>query len=81
MKDISKIPEFLCDMCGSPMELTKLVGTKQSGRKYRQRWFRCIACGYEKKVYSWGFCEEVIEPRQAIGDINKMFKKEEDART
>jgi hypothetical protein len=72
--------EFLCDMCNVPMKCIKTIGTKQSGKKYRQRWFQCPVCDFIKKVHACGVIDEIIKPEQAINAINKQFKKEEKAR-
>ena len=38
--------DIICDICPNvKMSLTKTVGTKQSGKQYRMRWFKCPVCG------------------------------------
>jgi len=66
-----------CDMCTAPMEQTKSIGTKDSGMKYRQTWFKCPICGYEKKMYGSGVYSNEIVPMKAIKDVNKMFRQQE----
>lgn len=53
-----------CDICPGdvPMECTKTIGTKQSGKRWRQRWFKCPVCGYEKKINGSGYHSEVLVP-------------------
>lgn len=70
--------QFLCDVCHDvPMDLTKKVGTKQSGKSYRQRWFKCSVCGYEKKIFAGGQIDEVENPYWAKQSVKKMYKQQE----
>jgi hypothetical protein len=43
-----------CDICTAPMELTNLIMCKDSGKPYRQRWFKCPVCGHQKMIFSNG---------------------------
>lgn len=69
--------EFYCDICNAPMELTRKIGTKESGRNYRQRWFKCTICDFEKKINGGGYYSEVKTPKK-YEDImkknNERFK-------
>jgi transcription elongation factor Elf1 len=70
--------QFFCEVCHDvPMDLTRKVGTKQSGKSYRQRWFKCPVCGYEKKVYADGERDEVSTPYFAIKAIKRLYKQQE----
>jgi len=73
--------EQYCDMCTAPMEEIKFIGTKESKQKYRQTWFKCPICGYEKKVYGSGYYSDIIVPQKAIRDAEKFFKQEENNRS
>ena len=65
---------FTCDICNAPMELIKTIGTKQSGKHYRQRWFKCPIDGYIKKVYADGKRDETIMPFQKVrNNINEAI--------
>ena len=66
-----------CDMCTATMDQTKSIGTKESGKKFRQTWFLCPICGYEKKIVGDGTYFNEITPINAINDVNKMFKEQE----
>lgn len=66
-----------CDMCTAPMEQTKSIGTKESGKKYRQTWFKCQICGYEKKINGSGYCQDNVTPLKAKMDVEKMYKQQE----
>ena len=64
---------FLCDICNAPMELIKTVGIKQSGKHYRQRWFKCPIDSYIKKVYADGKRDEEIMPKRKVrNNINEL---------
>lgn len=54
--------DFLCDICNAPMVLTRTIGTKESGKKYRQRWYKCSICEYQKKINGSGYHSEVEVP-------------------
>lgn len=70
--------KFLCDICGDvPMDLTKTVSAKQSGKSYRQRWFSCPVCGYEKKIFADGERDEKIEPYWAKQAVKRIYKQQE----
>lgn len=69
--------EFYCDICNAPMKLIKKVGTKESGKSYRQRWFGCTVCDYQKKIYADGFRDEKIMPIYALSDVKKLYKQQE----
>ena len=73
-------PEFYCDICNAPMELTKTISTKESGKPYRQRWFKCVVCDYEKKIYADGRRNEKQDPYWAKQSVNKLYKQEEENR-
>lgn len=66
-----------CDMCTAPMEETKSIGTKESGLKWRQTWFKCPICGFEKKVNGSGKYQDEIYPANTEYYVNKMFKEQE----
>jgi len=66
-----------CDMCTAPMQQTKFIGTKESGKKYRQTWFKCPICGYEKKVNGTGYYQDNITPLNAQDDVSKMYRQQE----
>jgi hypothetical protein len=66
-----------CDICTAPMEETKSIGTKESGKKFRQTWFKCPICGYEVKIVGDGTYFNEMTPINAINDVNKMFKEQE----
>jgi len=66
-----------CDMCTAPMDETKSIGTKESGKKWRQTWFKCPVCGYEKKVNGTGYWQDHVVPLEAEYDVNKMYKEQE----
>lgn len=53
-----------CDICPGDVEMTvtKTIGTKESKKKWRQRWFKCPVCGFEKKVNGSGYHSEVLVP-------------------
>lgn len=70
--------EFLCDVCHDvPMDLTQKVGTKQSGKSYRQRWFKCPVCGFEKKIFADGERDEVAEVYWAKQSVKRIYKQQE----
>lgn len=69
--------EQQCDMCTAPMDETKSIGTKESNKKYRQTWFKCPICGYEKKVNGTGYYQDNVTPLNAQNDINKMYRQQE----
>ncbi len=53
--------KIICDICpNAEMKLTKTIGTKESGKRYRQRWFVCPICGMEKKINGSGYNSEVL---------------------
>jgi len=57
------------------MKLIKTVGTKQSGKPNRQRWFYCDLCDITKKIYAGGEIDEVINPENAVKAAKKMENK------
>ncbi len=65
-----------CDMCPGEvlMKCTKTISTKQSGKKWRQRWFTCPVCGYEKKINGSGYYQEVMVPKMIEKQLNKQNK-------
>lgn len=70
--------KFYCDVCaGVPMDLTRKVGTKQSGKSYRQRWFKCPVCGFEKKIYADGERDEMADPYWAKRAVERVYKQQE----
>lgn len=73
-------PEFYCDICNAPMKLTKLISPKESGKPYRQRWFKCVVCDYEKKVYADGMRDDEINLYYAKQAVKKIYKEEEENR-
>jgi len=70
-----KVETFQCDCCGQDMRLIKTVGTKQSGKPYRQRWFHCDLCDISKKIYAGGEIDEHINPENAIRSAKRMENK------
>lgn len=65
--------KIICDLCpNAEMELVKTISTKQSEKRWRQRWFKCPICGYEKKINGSGYRQEVLVPLI----INKKIKNE-----
>ena len=74
-KPKKKIEPFACDCCGQDMQLIKTVGTKQSGKSYRQRWYYCDLCDITKKIYASGIIDEVINPDSAVRSAIKMENK------
>ena len=65
---------IVCDICPGevPMTCTKTIGTKQSGKRWRQRWFTCPVCGYEKKINGSGYNSEVLVPLKIQKQLNKQ---------
>lgn len=65
-----------CDMCPGevPMKCTKIIGVKQSYKTWRQRWFTCPVCGYEKKINGSGYHSEVEVPQKIQKQLNKQNK-------
>jgi hypothetical protein len=71
--------EFNCDICNAPMKKTRTVGTKESGKRYRQRWFKCQICDFEKKINGSGYYQETIAPElsiQAATRRNRQINRE-----
>ena len=66
--------QIICDMCPGevPMECTKTIGTIESGKRWRQRWFTCPICGYEKKINGSGYYQEVVVPKTIEKQLNKI---------
>lgn len=64
--------QFECDICGAPMKLIRFVGTKESGKSYRQRWFKCEICDYQKKIHANGERDEKLEPQWAIKEAKRV---------
>ena len=63
---------IICDICpNAEMKLTKIIGTKESGKKWRQRWYKCPICGYEKKINGSGYHQEVLVPLIINKQLNK----------
>ena len=61
-----------CDICPNvQMECTKIIGTKESKKRWRQRWFKCPICGYEKKINGSGYHSEVLVPKIIEQQFNK----------
>ena len=66
--------DIICDICPNvKMSLTKTVGTKQSGKQYRMRWFKCPVCGYEKKINGSGYYQEVLVPKIIEKQIKNLL--------
>lgn len=66
-----------CDICiDYPMELTKTIGTKESGLPFRQRWFKCPICGYEKKIKGSGYYSEVATVKVIQKQVIESYKNE-----
>ena len=69
-------PQY-CDICTAPMDQTRSIGTKESGKKWRQTWFKCPICGFEKKVNGTGYWQDHVIPLEAEYDVKKMYKEQE----
>lgn len=67
--------EFSCDICNAPMKQTRVVGTKESGKRYRQRWFKCQICDFEKKVNGSGYYQDTIAPENAIREARTRTRQ------
>jgi len=66
---------FSCEICiGAPMKLIKKASFKETGKCYRQRWYKCEICGFEKKINGSGYYQDVISPYKAINELNKRLK-------
>jgi hypothetical protein len=64
--------KIICEICPNvEMEIIKIISTKESGKRYRQRWFKCPVCGMEKKINGTGYNSEVLVPLR----IEKQLKK------
>jgi hypothetical protein len=72
--------EFFCDICTAPMKCVKTIGTKESGKSYRQRRFACTCCDYTKMVFACGVYDERLRPDAAINEVKKNYEKEAIAR-
>jgi hypothetical protein len=63
--------KIICDICSNAeMDIIKTIGTKESGKRYRQRWFICPICGMKKKITGSGYNSEVLVPLK----IKKQLK-------
>ena len=66
--------KIYCDICNDvEMDCIKTVGTKESGKRYRQRWFKCSICNYEKKVNGSGYYQEVLVPKIIEKQIKNLL--------
>ena len=63
-----------CDICPGdvPMDCIKTIKPEQSGKSWRQRWFKCPVCDYEKKINGSGYHSEIEVPLI----INRKLKKQ-----
>ena len=66
---------IMCDMCPGdvPMTCTKTIGITPN-KHWRQRWFTCPICGYEKKINGSGYYQEVAVPKIIEKQLNKQNK-------
>ena len=62
-----------CDICPFvQMECVKTIGTKESKKRWRQRWFKCPVCGYEKKINGSGYYSEILVPKTIKSQFSKI---------
>lgn len=63
--------DIICDICPNvKMSLTKTVGTKQSGKQYRMRWFKCPVCGMSDLIKPIEHKGEKFIPMKKIAIYN-----------
>lgn len=69
---------FSCEICiDAPMKLIKKASVKEDEKRhmhYRERWYKCEICGFEKKVNGSGYYQDVVAPYNAINELNKRLK-------
>ena len=65
----------MCDICPGevPMTCTKAIRSTPT-KRWRQRWFTCPVCGYEKKINGSGYNSEVLVPKIIEKQLNKQNK-------
>ena len=66
--------DIICDICPNvKMSLTKTVGTKQSGKQYRMRWFKCPVCGMSDLIKPIEHKGEKFVPSYKLG-VDRGFE-------
>jgi hypothetical protein len=70
-------PEFLCDICGAPMELKeKLPNHKKGAQSYRRRRLKCTICDFEKTIFAGGEMDEKFIPDRGIAQVKAIARQE-----
>ena len=68
----------LCDICTATMKLTRTHTPALA--QFSVRTYNCPICGYVRAVDDNGYFDNKRNPREAVADSRKVFRREEIAR-
>ena len=69
----------ICQCCGQEMVMQKqTTASLKKGGKCRVRRFYCELCDITETLYADGWRDVITDPRDAVNDVTRMHKREED---